>query len=404
MSSFSMSRRGSVGMPVGIEEAGVVVAVVEEGELEGDVVADGGSPMLPMRAAMGAMLQRPAMAPPSGIYASLRGVAFAIDAERVHRMAMSGLSLWSRLCDVELDDDDVARAPALSRTVFGVTFRNPLGLAAGFDKDAECLPAWQALGFGFVEVGTVTRHPQPGNPKPRLFRLPQDRALLNRLGFNNHGAEACARALTSWRAAGRVKVPIGVNLGKSKITAAEDAAGDYAFSFNACADVADYVVVNVSSPNTPGLRDLQQTEALARIVDAVLEVNAKRAQRVPLLVKVAAELADDDAVAASRLCVERGVDGLIVSNTTIARTGLTPPVPEGPGGISGAPLFERSTALLKLLHADVGDKIVFVGVGGVFDGETARAKLNAGASLVQSYTGFVYGGPGFARDVVKGLL
>ncbi|MDP2341241.1 MAG: quinone-dependent dihydroorotate dehydrogenase [Deltaproteobacteria bacterium] len=343
------------------------------------------------------------MGPPSGIYGPLRSVAFAIDAERVHRMGMLGLSTWSRWCDVTLDEDDVARDPALSRTVFGVTFRNPLGLAAGFDKDAECLPAWQALGFGFVEVGTVTRHPQPGNDKPRLFRLPADRALLNRLGFNNHGAEACARRLTSWRQAGRVKVPVGVNLGKSKVTSAEDAAADYAFSFNACADVADYVVVNVSSPNTPGLRDLQQTEALARIVDAVLEVNAKRSTRVPLLVKVAPDLADDDAVAVARLCVERGIEGLIVSNTTIARTGLTPPIPEGPGGISGAPLFERSTALLKLLHDDVGDRIVFVGVGGVFDGETAKAKLNAGARLVQSYTGFVYGGPRFARDVVTAL-
>ncbi len=337
-------------------------------------------------------------------YRSLRSLAFAVDAERVHRLAMLGLSAWSRFCDVDLDADDVARDPALARTVFGLTFPNPLGLAAGFDKDAECVPAWQALGFGFVEVGTVTRHPQPGNDKPRLFRLPADRALLNRLGFNNHGAEACARRLTSWRQRGRVKVPIGVNLGKSKATEAKDAPADYAFSFNACADVADYVVVNVSSPNTPGLRDLQQTAALAGIVDALLELNAQRTRRVPLLVKVAPDLADDDALAAAHLCVERGIDGLIVSNTTIARTGLTGPIPEGPGGISGAPLFERSTALLKLLHDDVGQRIAFVGVGGVFDAGSAQAKLKAGASLIQSYTGFVYGGPGFARDVVKGLV
>ena len=343
------------------------------------------------------------MQTPSGIYATLRSVAFAIDAERVHRLAMTGLSTWSRFCDVNLDDDDVARAPALARQAFGLTFRNPLGLAAGFDKDAECLPAWQALGFGFVEVGTVTRHPQPGNDKPRLFRLPADHALLNRLGFNNHGAEACARRLTAWRKADRVRVPIGVNLGKSKITSPEDAAADYAFSFNATADVADYVVVNVSSPNTPGLRDLQQTTALARIVDAVLELNSKRSKRVPVLVKLAPDLADADAIAVARLCVERAVDGLIVSNTTIARAGLKGPVPEGPGGISGAPLFDRSTALLKLLHDDVGSRITFIGVGGVFDAVSAQAKIDAGAALVQSYTGFVYGGPGFARDVVKGL-
>lgn len=339
----------------------------------------------------------------SGLYDPLRSVAFAIDAERVHRMAMAGLRAWSRVCSVDLGTGDVARAPSLSREVFGLTFPNPLGLAAGFDKDAEAVPAWQALGFGFVEVGTVTRHPQPGNDKPRLFRLPQDRGLLNRLGFNNHGAEACAAALTSWRKKDRVKVPVGVNLGKSKVTPAEEARLDYAFSFNAVADVADYVVVNVSSPNTPGLRDLQQVDALKRIVDALVELNQHRKKRVPLLVKLAPDLALDDAVTAARFCAQNGVDGLIVSNTTISRDGLKSVVPEGPGGVSGAPLFERSTSLLRQLHDDLGDKVVFVGVGGVFDGETAKAKFAAGAKLIQSYTGFVYGGPGFARDVVKAL-
>lgn len=350
-----------------------------------------------------AKLLPPRISTRPGIYGAVRSLAFAVDAERVHRMAMNGLALWSRFCNIDLAESDVARDEALARTVFGLTFKNPLGLAAGFDKDAECLPAWQALGFGFIEVGTVTRHPQPGNDKPRLFRLPADRALLNRLGFNNHGAEACARRLSSWRQRGRVKVPVGVNLGKSKITEAKDAAADYAFSFDAVADVADYVVVNVSSPNTPGLRDLQQTAALAPIIDAVLERNVKRTTRVPLLVKVAPDLNDDDAIAVARLCVERKVDGLVVSNTTVARTGLTPPIPEGLGGISGAPLMQRSTSLLKLLHDDVGTGIVFVGVGGVFDSEDAAAKLAAGASLVQAYTGLVYAGPRFARDVVKNL-
>jgi dihydroorotate dehydrogenase len=339
----------------------------------------------------------------AGLYDPLRTLAFSIDAERVHRLAMAGLRAYSGVCDVALDDDDVARALSLSRTVLGLTFRNPLGLAAGFDKDAEAVPAWQALGFGFVEVGTVTRHPQPGNDKPRLFRLPADRGLLNRLGFNNRGAEACAEALSTWRSKGRVQVPVGVNLGKSKITPVEEAGLDYAFSFAAVADVADYVVVNVSSPNTPGLRDLQQVEALQKIIDAVARLNERRKQRRPLLVKLAPDLADDDAVAVARLCVREKVDGLIVSNTTIAREGLRSAVPDGPGGVSGAPLFDRSTALLKLLHDDVGDRVVFVGVGGVFDAASARAKLDAGAALVQSYTGFVYGGPGFARDVLRGL-
>jgi dihydroorotate dehydrogenase len=339
----------------------------------------------------------------AGPYVILRKVAFAIDAERVHRLAMGGLATWSRVCDVE-QAADVSRDPRLARTVFGVTFPNPLGLAAGFDKDAECVPAWQALGFGFVEVGTVTRHPQPGNDKPRLFRLPADEGILNRLGFNNHGAEACARALTAWRNQGRVRVPIGVNLGKSKITEPGDAPADYAFSFGVTADVADYVVVNVSSPNTPGLRDLQKTDELVRILDPLQAANAARGKRVPLLVKIAPDLADDDAIAVARMCASRGIDGLIVSNTTIAREGLRGPVPAGPGGVSGRPLFARSTALLRLLRDDVGERLVFVGVGGIFDAADAAAKLDAGASLLQAYTGLVYRGPAFARAVLRGLL
>ncbi|HEY1099780.1 MAG TPA: quinone-dependent dihydroorotate dehydrogenase, partial [Myxococcota bacterium] len=324
------------------------------------------------------------------------------DAERIHRVAMGGLRAWSRLCDVE-QRGAVTRDPALTTTAFGLTFPNPIGLAAGFDKDAEAVPAWQALGFGFVEVGTVTKHPQPGNDRPRLFRLPADKALLNRLGFNNHGAVACAAALSSWRKADRVRVPVGVNLGKSKITEAAAAADDYAFSFDAVADVADYVVVNVSSPNTPGLRDLQQVDALSAILDALQTLNDKRARRVPLLVKVAPDLADSDAVDVARHCAGRGIDGLIVSNTTIRRDGLQGPVPEGPGGISGAPVRARSTALLALLHREVGDRVVFVGVGGVDDVDSAAEKLAAGATLVQAYTGFVYGGPRFVPNIAAGL-
>lgn len=340
----------------------------------------------------------------SGLYPLLRRAAFAFDAERIHRMTMSGLATWSSVCRVNLAADDIARAPALSTQAFGLTFPNPIGLAAGFDKDAECVPAWQALGFGFVEVGTVTRHAQPGNDKPRLFRLPADGALLNRLGFNNHGAVACAQALEAWRAAGRVVVPVGVNLGKSKITPGDEAASDYAFSFAATADVADYLVVNVSSPNTPGLRDLQQVDALSAILDALQDLNSKRRQRRPLLVKLAPDLADDDAVAVARHCAQRGIDGLIVSNTTIRRDGLVGPVPDGPGGVSGKPVRQRSTELLRLLHGDVGDKVTFVGVGGIFDGDDVLEKLEAGATLVQAYTGFVYGGPGFVRRCAERVV
>ena len=336
-------------------------------------------------------------------YDFARRLAFMLDAETVHRLSMRGLAAWSAVCSVDLAESDPARAPSLARTVCGMTFPNPLGLAAGFDKDAECLPAWQALGFGFVEVGTVTCHAQPGNDRPRLFRLPKDHALLNRLGFNNHGAAACAERLAEWRLRGRVKVPIGVNLGKSKITPAEDAAADYAFSFDATADVADYIVVNVSSPNTPGLRDLQQTSALMGIVDPLVERNTKRSNPRPIFVKLAPDLADDDAVAIARACVEHGVAGLIVSNTTIARNGLVGPVPEGPGGVSGRPVFARSTALLRLLKGEVGAKLAFIGVGGVEGHDTAQQKFDAGADLVQAYTGFVYGGPGFVRRTLAGL-
>lgn len=338
-----------------------------------------------------------------GWYGIARKLAFSLDAERVHRLSMTGLGAWSKVCRVDLPVDDIARDPALARTVCGITFPNPLGLAAGFDKDAECLPAWTALGFGFVEVGTVTRHPQPGNDRPRLFRLPDDFALMNRLGFNNHGAEACARRLEAWRRADRVKVPIGVNLGKSKVTPAQDAADDYAFSFGVTADVADYVVVNVSSPNTPGLRDLQQSAALSAILDPLQNWNARRSVRRPLFVKLAPDLADEDAIAVARLCAARGIDGLIVSNTTISRAGLVGPIPDGSGGISGRPLMERSTALLSLLKADVGDALVFIGVGGVFSADDARQKFAAGASLVQAYTGFVYGGPAFPRELLRGV-
>ncbi len=332
-----------------------------------------------------------------GLYGALRRVAFAIDAERVHRLAMTGLSAWSGVCSVKRAPGDVAAAPELAREVCGVRFPNPLGLAAGFDKDAECVPAWGALGFGFVEVGTVTQHPQPGNPKPRLFRLPADQALLNRLGFNNLGAEHAAKRLAHLRAKGRVGIPVGVNIGKSKVTPVDAAAADYAFSFERCADVADYIVVNVSSPNTPGLRDLQNIDALRAIIDPLVQMNSARRASVPLFVKVAPDLSDDDAIDIARLAKDGGVSGLIVSNTTISREGLKGPVPEGPGGISGRPVWSRSTALLRLLRAEVGSELAFIAVGGVFDGDDVVEKLAAGADLVQAYTGFVYGGPGFAR-------
>jgi dihydroorotate dehydrogenase len=333
-----------------------------------------------------------------------RAALFRVDAEAVHHAAMRGLRAWSSVCSVDPPPTDPCRDPRLARTVAGIAFPNPLGLAAGFDKDAACVPAWQALGFGFVEVGTVTALPQAGNPKPRLFRLPADRALKNRLGFNNAGAAACAQRLEAFRAEGRVRVPVGVNIGKSRAVENAQASDDYRASFTAVADVADYVVVNVSSPNTPGLRDLQKAGELHAVLDVVCGVNAGRTAPRPIFVKIAPDLAPDDARACAETALQAGARGLVVANTTIATDGLIGPLPEGPGGISGAPLFERSTALLADLAREYGDRLVFIGVGGVEDAAGAQAKLAAGASLVQAYTGFVYGGPAWPRRVLAGLL
>lgn len=273
---------------------------------------------------------------------------------------------------------------------FGVEFRNPLGLAAGFDKDARAVGHWHRLGFGFVEVGTVTRHAQPGNPAPRLFRLPGKGALVNRLGFNNQGADAMARRLE----ASQPRIPVGVNLGKSKTTPDEEAAGDYLYSFRLLAPMADYVVVNVSSPNTPGLRALQAEDPLRRIVSGLREHDPAK----PLLVKVSPDLGPEGLDAVARVAVECGLAGLVATNTTVSREALGPGAwPEG--GLSGAPLRALANSALSYL-ASLETGLVLVGVGGVSDHASFRHKLALGATLVQAYTGFVYAGPGFASQVL----
>ncbi len=288
--------------------------------------------------------------------------------------------------------------PALRSTVLGVDFAAPLGLAAGFDKDARGVDAWGTLGFGCVEVGTVTAHAQPGNPKPRMFRLPEDRAVINRMGFNNHGSAAAAGRLLSRRGA----LPVGVNIGKTKVVAAEDAAADYVHSARLLAPLADYLVVNVSSPNTPGLRDLQAVESLRPLLRAVLEVVS-----VPVLVKIAPDLSDADVDAVADLSVELGLAGIVATNTTISRSGLRSDAAEveamGAGGLSGAPLAHRSLEVLRRLHARVGSELVLVSVGGIETAEDAWERITAGASLVQGYTGFIYGGPFWARNIHRGL-
>ena len=286
----------------------------------------------------------------------------------------------------------------------GLTFPNRLGLAAGFDKNAVGIDALAALGFGHVEIGTVTALAQPGNPKPRLFRLPEDRAVVNRMGFNNDGAEVVARRLaTRGRRSGPV---LGVNIGKSKLVPEDDqdaVVGDYERSARLLAPYADYLVVNVSSPNTPGLRDLQAVEKLEPILSRVQDV----AGEVPLLVKIAPDLSDDDVLAVADLATTLGLAGVIATNTTISRDGLvTDPerVEElGAGGLSGAPLTHRATEVMRLLRDRVGPDLCLVGVGGISTPDDARARVDAGATLVQAYTGFVYGGPLLPRRIARAL-
>jgi dihydroorotate dehydrogenase len=298
------------------------------------------------------------------------------------------------------------RDPALRVRALGVELAGPLGLAAGFDKDARGADALGVLGFAFVEVGTVTARAQPGNPKPRLFRLFEDRALVNRMGFNNSGAAVAAERLRGRKRARRVAV--GVNIGKSKVIPEDGAVDDYVASARVLADVADYLVVNVSSPNTPGLRDLQAVEHLRPLLVGVRgALDEASSRRVPLLVKIAPELADEDIDAVADLALELGLDGIIATNTTTSRTGLVSHgarVEElGAGGLSGAPLRERSLAVLRRLRGRVGDRLVLVAVGGIETAEDAWVRIQAGATLVQAYTGFVYGGPLWPRRVHRGL-
>jgi dihydroorotate dehydrogenase len=301
------------------------------------------------------------------------------------------------------------RDPALRVRALGLDFPGPLGLAAGFDKDAEGVTGLAALGFGFVEVGTVTARPQPGNPKPRMFRFPAERALVNRMGFNNRGAAALAARLRALRARPGYRPIVGVNIGKTKVVPDAGAIADYVASARLVADVADYVVVNVSSPNTPGLRDLQSADKLRPLLAAVRSAldQASPRRRVPLLVKIAPDLADADVDAVADLALDLGLDGIIATNTTISRDGLhdsAAVADAGPGGLSGAPLKARALEVLRRLDARAGDRLVLIAAGGIETADDARDRLAAGATLLQAYTAFIYEGPGWPRRVQKGLV
>lgn len=332
------------------------------------------------------------------MYRALRRALFLVAPERIHTWvfaalrAVTYLSWPRRVLTRWLGPSD----PVLATTVFGVRFRGPLGLAAGFDKNGSGLRVWGALGFGYAEVGTVTAQAQPGNPAPRMFRLPEDRALLNRMGFNNHGAGELAVRLTRHVP----EVPIGVNIGKTKVTPPEQAVADYAASARLLGPLASFVVVNVSSPNTPGLRDLQAVQSLRPILAAVRAETSK-----PVLVKIAPDLSDQDVDEIADLAVELGLAGIVATNTTVSRDGLATAGVEdlGPGGISGPPVAHRSLEVLRRLYRRVGDQLVLVSVGGIETADDAWERIAAGASLLQGYTGFVYGGGLWAKRIHDGL-
>ncbi|WP_182360320.1 quinone-dependent dihydroorotate dehydrogenase [Tomitella gaofuii] len=334
------------------------------------------------------------------MYALVLRALFLIDPERIHHLSFRAIRVATAL---PLVGPLIARVlssrdPVLRTRVFGVDFPAPLGLAAGFDKNAEGVAAWGPMGFGFAEVGTVTGRAQPGNPAPRLFRLPADRALVNRMGFNNEGADAAAVRLRARRGG----VPIGINIGKTKAVPVDEAADDYRYSAALLAPLADFLIVNVSSPNTPGLRDLQAVDSLRPLLQTVLDV-----AQTPVLVKIAPDLADADVDAVADLAVELGLAGIVATNTTVSRAGLATPAAEveriGAGGLSGAPVADRSLEVLRRLHARVGDRLVIVSVGGIFSAEQAWQRITAGASLLQGYTGFIYGGPFWMRRIHRGL-
>ena len=330
-----------------------------------------------------------------------------IDPEVAHEQAFAAIRLGGPALRPLL------RVPTAPRTVMGIDFPHAFGLAAGFDKNAKAVPGLLAIGFGHVEIGTVTARPQPGNPKPRLFRLLDDRAVVNRMGFNNDGAAAVAGRLHRLRRtrSGRNAV-IGVNIGKTKVTPVDRAVADYVESARLLAPFASYLVVNVSSPNTPGLRDLQAVDELRPLLSAVKAVTdapggpGGRDHRVPLVVKIAPDLADADVDAVADLALELGLDGISATNTTIQRPRTLVSAPEkvdaiGAGGLSGPVLGERSTEVLVRLRERVGDQLALIGVGGVTTPDDLRARLAAGADLVQAYTGFIYGGPTWPATMAR---
>ena len=334
----------------------------------------------------------------------LRSLLFLQESEAAHNRILKGLSLASKIPMLPMLADGLYGAPDLPVEISGLRFPNPVGLAAGMDKSAAAVPMWERLGFGFAELGGVTRHAQSGNDAPRMFRAVADRALVNRMGFNNPGADTFAKALSKWHARDDWPGhPIGINLGKSKITPLEEAAEDYAFTFRALQELADFFVVNVSSPNTPNLRKLQDKSALNEILKTLRAVNSEK----PLLIKIAPDLTTEAIDDVLDLTTAHSLAGIVATNPTITRPktddAQCEKIYSETGGLSGTPLRQRSTEVIAHIFKHTEGKLPIIGVGGIFSADDAWEKITAGASLVQVYTGLIYKGPSIAGDIVRGL-
>jgi len=328
----------------------------------------------------------------------VRPLLFSLEAETAHRFTIASLRRVSHF-NPALRALEQFTPPSKPKTLFGLTFPNPIGLAAGLDKNGVALPAWAALGFGFIEIGTVTALAQPGNPKPRIFRLPAQQAVINRLGFNNDGADVIAKRLRGLHQSRRwPAVPVGINIGKSRTTPLERAADDYLYSFRLLRNFADYITLNVSSPNTPRLRELQEPAALSQLLHAIGGEPGPVAK--PIVVKISPDLSPVELEAVLAACEENGVAGIIATNTTLDHS-LIPSELDEEGGLSGAPLREKSTALVRSIVES--SRIPVIASGGIFDANSAREKFEAGAQLVQLYTGFVYRGPQLLGEIVEAM-
>ncbi|MFM6975785.1 MAG: quinone-dependent dihydroorotate dehydrogenase [Sphingobacteriaceae bacterium] len=339
------------------------------------------------------------------MYSLLKALLFQFDPEKIHHAVTAFLKRLFRFSSIknltkkafELNDE------RLHREVLGLKFKNPVGLAAGFDKNAQYIEEFAALGFGFIEIGTVTPLPQPGNDKPRMFRLPADEGLINRMGFNNQGVDVAADRLKN---VNREELVIGGNIGKNKLTPNEEAVNDYIICFDRLFEVVDYFVVNVSSPNTPGLRELQEKEPLMHILNTLQERNNQKEKPKPILLKIAPDLTDEQLNDIVEIVQTTKISGIIATNTTLSREGLTSgeSLKNQMGGLSGKPLRKRSTEVIAYLHQKSKGSFPIIGVGGIHSPADALEKLNAGASLVQLYTGFIYEGPGLIKEINRQIL